>query len=115
MSSRKLRAAVIGGGLGGHHGYAYTRAEEYELIAACDINPAAFDRFFERAQIERGSIREYTDYKEMFAQENLDVVGVATSDHLHAFSSMRCGRGRYQRYLLRKATLHPAGRRRPYD
>lgn len=83
MSNRKLRAAVIGGGLGGHHGYAYARAEEYELVAACDINPAAFDRFFERAQIERGSIREYTDYKEMFANENLDVVSVATPDHLH--------------------------------
>ncbi|MBX3011019.1 MAG: Gfo/Idh/MocA family oxidoreductase [Caldilineaceae bacterium] len=83
MSNRKLRAAVIGGGLGGHHGYAYARAEEYELVAACDINPAAFDRFFERAQIERGSIREYTDYKEMFAKENLDVVSVATPDQFH--------------------------------
>lgn len=83
MSNRKLRAAVIGGGLGGHHGYAYARAEEYELVATCDINPVAFDRFFERAQIERGSIREYTDYKAMFAQENLDVVSVATPDHLH--------------------------------
>jgi predicted dehydrogenase len=83
MSNQKLRAAVIGGGLGGHHGYAYARAAEYELVAACDINPAAFERFFERAQIPRGSIREYTDYKEMFAQENLDVVSVATPDHLH--------------------------------
>jgi predicted dehydrogenase len=83
MSNRKLRAAVIGGGLGGHHGYAYARAEEYELVAACDINPAAFDRFFERAKIERGSIREYTDYHEMFAKEHLDVVSVATPDHLH--------------------------------
>ena len=51
MSNRKLRAAVIGGGLGGHHGYAYARAEEYELVATCDINPAAFDRFYERAKI----------------------------------------------------------------
>ncbi len=83
MSNRKLRAAVIGGGLGGHHGYAYARADEYELVAACDLNPAAFDRFFERAQIARGSIREYTDYHEMFAKENLDVVSVATPDHLH--------------------------------
>lgn len=84
MSNQKLRAGVIGGGLGGHHGYAYARAADYELVAACDINPAAFERFFERAQIERSSIRLYTDYKEMFAQEGLDVVSVATPDHLHA-------------------------------
>jgi len=83
MAEKKLRAAVIGGGLGGYHGYAYARSSDYELVAACDINPAAFDRFYERAQIERGTVREYTDYHEMFAQENLDVVSVATPDHLH--------------------------------
>lgn len=83
MAEQTLRAAVIGGGLGGYHGYAYANAPEYELAAACDINPAAFDRFFERAQTERGSIREYTDYREMFEKENLDVVSVATPDHLH--------------------------------
>ena len=83
MSEDKLRAAVIGGGLGGSHGYAYARAQEYELAAVCDINPAVFDAFFERAQIERGSISEYTDYREMFDKENLDVVTVATPDHLH--------------------------------
>ena len=30
MAEEKLRAAVIGGGLGGSHGYAYARAPEYE-------------------------------------------------------------------------------------
>lgn len=83
MAAEKLRAAVIGGGLGGYHGYAYDRAPEYELVAACDINPAAFDRFYERAQIARGTIREYTDYREMFEKEQLDVVSVATPDQFH--------------------------------
>ncbi|CAN5835411.1 hypothetical protein BH10CHL1_BH10CHL1_33330 [soil metagenome] len=83
MSNRKLRAAVIGGGLGAHHGYAYAHAPEYELVAVCDINPAALDRFFERSTLERGLIHEYLDYHEMFEKENLDVVSVATPDHLH--------------------------------
>lgn len=83
MAETKLRAAVIGGGLGGYHGYAYDRASDYELVAACDINPEAFDRFYERAQIERGTVREYTDYREMFEKENLDVVSVATPDQFH--------------------------------
>jgi predicted dehydrogenase len=83
MSKTKLRAAVIGGGLGGSHGYAYARAEEYELVAVCDINPEVFDRFYERAEIARGGIGEYADYREMFAKENVDVVSVATPDHLH--------------------------------
>ncbi len=83
MSEAKLRAAVIGGGLGGSHGYAYARAPEYELVAICDINPDVFPRFFERAELPPGSIRQYTDYHEMFAEERLDVVSVATPDHLH--------------------------------
>ena len=83
MSETKLRAAVIGGGLGGSHGYAYARAQEYELVAVCDINPEVFDRFYGRAEIARGGIGEYADYREMFAKENLDVVSVATPDHLH--------------------------------
>ncbi|MEM7134016.1 MAG: Gfo/Idh/MocA family oxidoreductase [Chloroflexota bacterium] len=84
MTEQKLRAAVIGGGLGGYHGYAYAQAPEYDLVATCDINPDAFERFFERSQVERGTINEYTDYREMFVKENLDVVSVATPDHLHA-------------------------------
>ena len=83
MSESKLRAGVIGGGLGGSHGYAYARAPEYELVAVCDLNPEVFDRFFERAQIERGTLNEYMDYREMFEKEGLDVVTVATPDHLH--------------------------------
>ena len=80
----RLRAAVIGGGLGGSHGYAYDRAPEYELVAVCDINTEVFGRFYQRAQLEPGSVREYTDYEAMIAAEDLDVVSVATPDHLHA-------------------------------
>lgn len=83
MPTEKLRAAVIGGGLGGSHAYAYERSDVYDLVAFCDINPEVFPRFYERAEIEPGSIHEYTDYHKMLADENLDVVSVATPDHLH--------------------------------
>lgn len=39
MSNRKLRAAVIGGGLGVHRGYA--RAEVYALAAQIHVTVAA--------------------------------------------------------------------------
>lgn len=83
MSENVLRAGVIGGGLGGSHGYAYARAAEYDLVAICDLDPDVFARFYERAELPQGSLQEYTDYHEMFEQENLDVVSVATPDHLH--------------------------------
>ncbi|NKB69280.1 MAG: hypothetical protein GKR89_19595 [Candidatus Latescibacteria bacterium] len=83
MAPDKLRAAVIGGGLGGSHAYAYDRSQLYDLVAFCDINPEVFPRFYERAEIAPGSIGQYTDYQQMLAAENLDVVSVATPDHLH--------------------------------
>ena len=71
MSENVLRAGVIGGGLGGSHGYAYARAAEYDLVAICDLDPDVFARFYERAELPQGSLQEYTDYHEMFEQENL--------------------------------------------
>ena len=84
MVDHTLKAAVIGGGLGGYHGYAYARSPRYELAAVCDIDPAVIPRFYERAEVPPGGIGEYTDYRLMLEREDLDVVSVATPDHLHA-------------------------------
>ena len=48
------------------------------------LMPEVFPRFYERAELPPGSIKQYTDYHEMFEKERLDVVSVATPDHLHA-------------------------------
>ena len=84
MSDDTLRAAVIGGGLGGYHAYAYARSPRYDLVAVCDLDPEVMPRFYERSGIPAGRIGEYTDYRLMLERENLDVISVATPDHLHA-------------------------------
>ena len=84
MSGDTLRAAVIGGGLGGFHAYAYARSPRYDLVAVCDLDPEVMPRFYERSGIPAGRIGEYTDYRLMLEREDLDVVSVATPDHLHA-------------------------------
>jgi predicted dehydrogenase len=75
---------VIGCGLGAYHGYAYSQAPEYELVAVCDLNTEVLGKFFERSRVTRGSVHEYTDYREMLEKERLDVVSVATPDDHHA-------------------------------
>lgn len=84
MAQRKLRAGVIGCGVGASHGYAYANAPEFELAAVCDLKPEALDRFFERSGVRRGTVREYEDYREMIERGRLDVVSVATPDEYHA-------------------------------
>ena len=83
MTSR-LRAGVIGCGVGTHHAYAYQQHPGVELVSICDINPAIFEKLYAGAGVERGSVREYTDYKEMLRAEKLDLVSVATPDQYHA-------------------------------
>jgi predicted dehydrogenase len=80
----RLRAGVIGGGVGASHAVAHNQHPEVELVAACDLNPAVFTRFYQRSKLAPGSVREYTDYREMLDRERLDIVSVATPDDHHA-------------------------------
>ena len=83
MTDKMLRAGVIGCGQGSSHAYAYANAPEYELVAVCDINPEVLDAVWDRGRLERGSVKQYTDHKEMIENENLDVVSVSVPDNYH--------------------------------
>jgi predicted dehydrogenase len=66
------------------HASAYAAMPNVEVVAGCDINPAACDAFREQWQEVWPEMRTYADYREMFAQEQLDLLSVVTPDHLHA-------------------------------
>jgi predicted dehydrogenase len=80
---RTLRAGVIGCGVGASHAFAYANSPEFDLVAVCDVDPNAFGRFYERSGVTRGSVREYGNHATMLAQEELDVVSIATPDDHH--------------------------------
>ena len=76
-----LRAGIVGcGGISRSHAGAHSNLEDVDLVAMCDINRDALNT---RAD-EYGVSKRYTDYEEMFAQENLDIVSVCTHAPLHA-------------------------------
>jgi predicted dehydrogenase len=83
MANKKLRAGVIGCGVGANHGYAYAHAPEYELVAICDVNPAVFARFYHVSGVTPGTVHEYSDYHDLIEKERLDVVSIATPDDFH--------------------------------
>ncbi len=82
--TERMRAGVIGCGVGSNHAYAYQQHPAVDLVAICDVNPAIFEKVYASAGVEKGSVREYTDYKEMLRQEKLDLISVATPDQYHA-------------------------------
>lgn len=81
--AKKLRYGIVGcGGCGcGKHLASYSRhADEIEFVAACDIVPEKAKAAAEKY----GFAKTYTDYKEMFKKEKLDIVSVATPNLYHA-------------------------------
>lgn len=88
----KLRAGIIGCGVrrrpdgliafgqGHAHALGYQASEDVELVAAADINQENLDYFCREHEIPH----RYLDYKEMLAQEKLDIVSICVWPHLHA-------------------------------
>lgn len=55
-----------------------------ELAAGCDLSEALLAEFEERFGERWPGLATYTDHRKMLAGAELDIVTVATSDHLHA-------------------------------
>ena len=85
MADKKaLRVAVIGcGPIGRLHAQAVVGSESADLVGVCDTDEQKVARV--------GSlfnVRAYRSYEEMFSAERLDVVTIATPDHLHVAPTM---------------------------
>ncbi len=65
------------------HVSAWNAATHSEIVAVCDIFPAAIERFRESWGSD---VPGYTDFREMLANESLDLLSIVTPDHLHADS-----------------------------
>ena len=87
---KMLKVAVIGcGSISVMHLDSIAAVEEAQLVAVCDNKP---DRA--QAAAEKYHAKAYTDYKEMFAKEELDAVHICLPHYLHvpvAMDAMRAG------------------------
>jgi predicted dehydrogenase len=63
------------------HVSAYEANPRTDVVAVCNRSQGAIDRFRETW---RSDATGYTDFREMLAQESIDLLSIATPDHLHA-------------------------------
>jgi predicted dehydrogenase len=84
MLDHKLRAGIIGLGVGKSHAKGYLSSPDAELSAICDMNVTRLNESGEAWRVEN----RYTDYAQMFAEAGLDVVSVCLPNALHASVSM---------------------------
>lgn len=77
--AKKVRAAVIGLGMGRYHVSNFASCPECELVAVCDLDK---DRLA-RVQGEFGVPRAVTEWEDVLAMEDVDVVAVALPNVFH--------------------------------
>ena len=87
----KLGAGVIGLRMGRTHVEAYKAHPEVEVRAVCDADGERLEEVAETYGVPFAT----TDYRELLAQDDVDVVSIATPDHLHyemAVEALRRGK-----------------------
>ena len=88
ITGRRLKMASIGcGGMGGAATESLI-ATGCDLVAVCDVNPTAFDRWEQKYP----GIPKFTDYRDMLKTmgDKFDIVQIGTPDHTHAYISIDC-------------------------
>lgn len=74
---------VLGTATPGTHLSGMANLPNVQVVAGCDISEAARERFIERWDATWPGLKVYDDYETMLAEVPLDIVAVATPDHLH--------------------------------
>ncbi|MCP3966306.1 MAG: Gfo/Idh/MocA family oxidoreductase [Lentisphaerae bacterium] len=77
--TKKLRAGVVGVGMGGAHINGFNQHPNVEVVALADVNK---ERMEERNK-EFCIKKLYTSAKKMFTQEKLDIVSIAVPNKFH--------------------------------
>ena len=58
---------------------------DLDIVAVCDVKPEAMETLLAKHGLEKdASIRRYTDYKQMLAENDITLVSIATESGLHA-------------------------------
>jgi predicted dehydrogenase len=84
MAERKLRAGVVGLGVGKAHIEGYLTSPDADLVALCDMNEERLKQAAEKYH----TTENFTDYQKMFAEAQLDIVSICLPNALHAEASI---------------------------
>ena len=85
-----MRYALIGCGRISPNHISAAINNNLELVAFCDIIPEKTKEKKEMFKEKTQNVKEYTDYKQMLNNENLDLVAIATESGKHAQIAIDC-------------------------
>ncbi|MCW4037082.1 MAG: Gfo/Idh/MocA family oxidoreductase [Candidatus Bathyarchaeota archaeon] len=80
---REVGVGVIGcGGIGLHHLKRLLEIDSARVVAGCDVNPSALERFGSEAGLPKSGLHE--DYAQLLKQDDVDAVVVCLPNRLHS-------------------------------
>lgn len=82
--SHSAHDPVLGQIMPHSHVSAYATVPTTTVVAVCDLVPALLEKFRADWGATFPEARTYTDYREMLAKEQIDLLSIVTSDHRHA-------------------------------
>jgi len=88
--NEKLRVATIGvNGQGSEHVGEWLKNPDVDLVAVCDVDPAAYERLCEKRFKDAVRRPEYVaDLRRLFDRKDIDAVSIATPNHWHALMAI---------------------------
>ena len=91
MKNGKYQAGVIGLSMGSGHCVGYRNHPNCELAAICDVDEARLNA----KKAELNVAQATTDYRDIIANPDIDVVSIASPDFFHAehcIAAIRAGK-----------------------
>ncbi len=81
ITGRKIRVGVIGAGVWANNAHlpGWHRDSRCDIVAVCDVDEALANE----AKATFGADAAYTDYRDLIARDDIDVVDVCTSSAMH--------------------------------
>jgi len=87
--NERLRAAVIGcNGQGGAHIGEWLRHPDVDLVAVCDVDPAAYAKHAKRFEKLDNPPKYVQDVRRLLDDPTIHVVSIATPNHWHALMAV---------------------------
>ena len=80
--AKTIRVGVVGTGMGRYHMEGFAKQDGVELVAVCDLNQPEARLFADQYGVDNAKV--FTDYRKMFSMPELDAVGIATPNCMHA-------------------------------
>lgn len=78
----KVKVAVVGtGGIANHHMGVYSKIEDIQVVAVCDIFKEKAQQFAERWGVPKKNV--FTNYKKMMEMDEIQTVSVCTFNQAH--------------------------------